>query len=469
MCKTKLLVTVGGVLLMGLAGVTQAASVPDSAQLLKEMTALQERVRELEASQNSAWLNERRAEEVKTLVREVLSDADTRASLMGSALGAGWEDGFYLASEDGGFVLRIDGRIQSRYTHNMRDTVNPVTAGQDENESGFEFPRVNLTFSGQIDSGPIFKYSVGLKTDVDDQEILLDHAWVSHDLGDTLTVKFGEDKGPFLHEELTSASYQLAADRSLMNEIFTAGRIQGVWLLHELAENLHLASSINDGFRSGEADVNAGITLGGKDFHDDDTDIATTGRIDWLVMGGWDQFMDFTAESNDPTAVKIGAAWHSEHGETGDDGAGHDGDFIAWTVDAAFECHGFNLFAALAAINEDADASGVHDQDLYGAVVQGGYRITADLEPFVRYEWIDLDGGNTNTLADDELNILTVGANYYMKKHAAKLTVDVVWAFDPIPGGVDMFGANSDNLGLLADDGTEDEQLVIRAQFQLLF
>jgi len=60
------------------------------------------------------------------------------------------------------------------------------------------------------------------------------------------------------------------------------------------------------------------------------------------------------------------------------------------------------------------------------------------------------------------VNILTVGVNYYLKRHAAKLTFDVVWAMDPIP-------MSSTGLGIPADVAGADNQVVIRSQFQLLF
>lgn len=41
----------------------------------------------------------------------------------------------------------------------------------------------------------------------------------------------------------------------------------------------------------------------------------------------------------------------------------------------------------------------------------------------------------------DELGILTVGGNYYLRRHNAKLTLDVLYAFDPVP--VDNTGAGA--------------------------
>jgi len=454
MWKSKLLVTVGGGLLVGLAGLAQAASASDAVELRQELTVLQERVHELEARKNSEWLNERRAEEVKTLIHEVLSDADTRASLMGSGLAAGYDDGFYLSSEDGGNLLRIDGRVQVRTTWNERDDDG---GGIDENERGTEIRRANLTFSGQIGSGN--SYSVGINSANEAADFQnLDHAWISHNLSEDLAVRMGEFKGAFLHEELTSASRQLAAERSLMNEVFTTGRVQGLELIWTVSEDLNVVAGLNDGSRSGE------------DFGPFDADTTDAGlgvRADLLLSGASCQFKDFTATGDDPTAIKLGGAIHYDAGETGEDTV--NANSLAWTIDLAIESQGLNGFVALAGLNEDQDAAGVHNQDMVGVVAQVGYRLTDAIEPFVRYEWIDLDGGNANALTEDELNLLTIGANYYMNNHAAKVTLDVVYALDTIPAAADMNGADASGLGLLADDGAEDDQMAVRLQFQLLF
>ena len=87
--RNRLTASVGS-LLIGLAGTVYAggASSPE-ADLQSQLATLKARLAELEAKQNGTWLNERRAQEVKSLVREVLSDADTRASLLSDGLTAG--------------------------------------------------------------------------------------------------------------------------------------------------------------------------------------------------------------------------------------------------------------------------------------------------------------------------------------------------------------------------------------------
>ncbi len=456
---------------------------------LRESNAkLEHKVSQYELGEN--WLDKRRAEEVRSLIKEVLADADTRASLLADGAVAG-HDGryFYLASADGGFRLNIDGRVQVRYLYNHRDR----GAGSviDENEAGFELRRVNLNFHGTINSGPKFLYAVGIQTEGDDQELNLDHAKIGYQISDTLTLWAGEDKAWFLREEMTSASHQLAMERSLVNEAFTLGRIQGIWLVWQPDDMFKIYGSINDGLRSGEADGAGGFECCGtsKSFNEDVVDIAFTARLDFKISGNWDQTKDFSAWEGEPTGIFVGAAVHYQVAETGDlQTAGDDLDFpniggeydafLTWTIDGSLESNGFNIFGSLVGTHtKSVETPGNNGVDHYGAMIQVGYMVIPNkLEPYFRIEWMTMD--DTGALGDtpNDVTLLTFGANWYIKKHAAKFTLDVVWALDPLEGqNIDQHpiavtkGKSLSGLGLLFDDANQDNQFVIRAQFQLLF
>lgn len=84
-------------------------------------------------------------------------------------------------------------------------------------------------------------------------------------------------------------------------------------------------------------------------------------------------------------------------------------------------------------------------------------------EPFVRWEYLDLDDAvNDGSNTYDDLNLLTVGVNRYFNQHAAKFTLGVVFALDAVP-------ITSGGLGLRADNPNIDDQTVVRAQCQLTF
>ena len=53
--------------------------------------------------------------------------------------------------------------------------------------------------------------------------------------------------------------------------------------------------------------------------------------------------------------------------------------------------------------------------------------VSDDWELFARW---DMVFGDDDIFANDEYTEITLGANYYIHKHAAKFTIDLVWALD---------------------------------------
>jgi hypothetical protein len=453
----KRFIALSGILLVSLAGLAYADS---PSELQGQVDALKARVAELEGKQQTNWLNERRAEEIKSLVRDVLSDADTRASLAETGMSAGHNGkNFFLRSEDGKFLLNLSGYSQFRYVYNNNsDHDNAGNTHHDNNEAGFELARVNLGFSGHIGS-PKIGYAIGLMIERSDEYVLVDYAYTTHELAEGLTLKLGEFKAPFLREQLTADTAQLAVEASQFSYSFGAGRVQGVALAWDAADFLKIVVSYNDGIGSGEAgDVN-------KDFDADETDYAFTGRADLKLAGNWAQKDDFTSWSGEPMGLFLGGAIHYEVGETGDGQDSTDLDkILALTVDSSLETGGFSIFGAFAYTKVNSALAAGHDRSDWGVMAQAAYNINDKIEPFVRWEWIKPD----SDLTDDDLQILTFGVNYYVIKHAAKFTLDVMWCLDPVTED-NTFGGPAGITNLLEDTATDKDQLVVRGQFQIMF
>jgi hypothetical protein len=82
--KTKFLIA--SLVLATAAGAFAATPADKDVDVVAELQALKAEVARLRAENGDSWLNQRRAEEVKSLVHEVLADADTRASLAGEGM-----------------------------------------------------------------------------------------------------------------------------------------------------------------------------------------------------------------------------------------------------------------------------------------------------------------------------------------------------------------------------------------------
>ena len=410
------------------------------------------------------------ADEVRAIVSEMLADADNRSSLLQA--GSAGHDGshFYLAGGD--FRLNVSGQIQFRYVANFGDDGDSSTFRDDSFEPGFQTRRTKLIFEGEAGD---FIFKVNGDFSRSGGGFTLQDAWVGQNLDNGWGWAWGQGKLPFLREELVSSSRQLAADRSFVNAVFNQGRSQGIVLWYE-SDDWRFTGAFSDGFNSANSDItaNKGLTITYDPITTDitnatlgggESDYALTARGEWKWAGNWDDFKDFTSAAGQEYSGLIGAAFHWEGGEAGaldpiGDPIRVDYHMYAWTVDASLEGDGWNAFASYVGAKLDADDADYVD---HGFVVQGGFVIPdSDWEIFGRWDSIIPDGDRGG---DDTFNTLTFGTNYYVDGHAAKFTFDVQWHFDE-GTSTDLVGTNT-GIGYILDD--EDNQVVLRGQFQLLF
>lgn len=424
----------------------------DLAEMRAELAAMRAEIAQLKgetpAAQSSA--------DLRAATDAALDDAMRRVNYQTEELSAG-HDGkkFFLESADGAFRMNIGGQLQGRYIYNNRTNAPGTGIDDGDNLAGFQLRRAKLKFTGNI-ADPKITYGVTLASNRDSNNTFLEVASLGYKFDNGVKVEGGRFKAPFAFDELTSSSRQQAAERSLVNEQFSIGYTEGVQVSGSPVDNLGLTLMINDGAGAGES--------GNGDFNETPVDIAVTVRGDYLVMGEDKSFAkDYVSWSGDEASLQIGGAFHHEQVKSGVDAAAGTLDaFQRFTLDALYNNAGVSAAAAVFFESQDAVA-GTAERDPFGFLIQGGYNIDDTWEPFARYEFIDLD---TAGAAEGEINVLTVGVNYYLKKHAAKFTVDGVIVLDPLDNGALSV---SDGLGLQGDGAGEDGQFALRAQFQLLF
>ena len=110
---------------LGLAGVARAQDAsPSVDDLVKRIEALETSNRELAGevvtlrkAEGDGWLTEARANEIRSIVSDVLADSESRNSLQSSGMTAGWNNGFFLESADGRFRLDVSGTVQTRFIY----------------------------------------------------------------------------------------------------------------------------------------------------------------------------------------------------------------------------------------------------------------------------------------------------------------------------------------------------------------
>jgi hypothetical protein len=425
-----------------------------------ELAQLKTRIAQLEGAQQQSWLSERQAEQVKTLIRDVLSDADTRASLLQEGMTAGIDEKgkIFLKSADGSFNMNIGGQLQFRWIANFQND----DSASDGEDSGFQVRRTKLSFSGDATLGDRkWDYEVVLAADRTDGAVEVEDIAIGTELFDGVDVKFGKYKLPFLREELLSSKRQLAVERALVTEYFTLDRSEQLEFIVSPMDEIKWNISINDGADEEMSTVGS-----------DPVEFALTSRIDAKIAGDWKQASDFVAWPEEEFALFIGGAihWQTGDGSNGDNSSESSADYLGWTVDALMEVGGFALNGAIMGgqISSDEGDVDVADRDPMGYLVQGGYSITKQIQPFARWELIDDDDAAT-----DDLQAVTVGVNYFWAKEKAKFTADVVWIYegDTPTGNPFGNGSTSDGLGFAGDFATarDDSMFILRTQFQLLF
>jgi phosphate-selective porin OprO/OprP len=481
-------------------------------ELIRRNDELAAKVERLERNQadDGTWLTEARAAEIRAIVQDTLADADTRASLQGDGATGGWNKGFFLASPDGSFRMNIKGQIQVRWAYDYRERpegANPNWNGADsENTWGWEIRRAKIAFTGYVvdpsweyEFQPIWNRNGGSSGGGTIENMYIRKTFSS--FGGATAIRVGQYKAPFNKEELVSSSRQLAAERSLVSDVFTTKFSQGIELT-QTWDAFRLTGFYGDRMRANAtiANTSAGAAAPVLESANSSAyasafqvDYALAGRAEWKPFGTWKQLDDLTSFAGEEAGLGFGVGVMAQNfrGVPATATAGgvtflNPSSMWGLTGDVTADFGGLSLFASgiYRQVQLGADAltrgGGRNDtMDQWGVVVQAGLFVAEDLEPFVRYEL-----GNTDTdqyrvanaaarAVDAEGdNLVTVGANWYpagSSNKDLKLTGDVGFSFVPI---VDFrsTGANwQQALAPPAGGNYDATQVVVRMQLQLLF
>jgi len=450
-------------------------SLAADAELRAEVEQLRAEMAQLRAEQGETWLNERRAEEVKGLIREVLADADTRSTLLEDGVLAGHDGKFFLKSADGNYLLNVTGQFQFRYIFGLQgdngvDSDDSDSHDSESSDHGFQLRRLKIGFAGHA-VVPELEYKFVVVTNRDGGDAQWDDdAYISYDMSefvDGLSITAGNQKVPFLREELISSSRQLAVDRSSATELLTANRALGIKLDWK-NDFIALAGMFHAGADTNIIDYN----------NASHADVGLAGRVDVNVLGtSWKNARDIAAWEGTETSLFLGGALLYQDGPDST-GADTDAEWIAWTVDGLFKTGPFSFMAAYQqGTLVDADTDNTSGNP-FSVVAQGGVFLIPDkFQPYVRYEYLDFDAENGSGDDIPSISLISAGFNYYIKKHNLKFTADAVYAVcGPNEDDYDSatFADNFNNNGAFSDSlgfgGFSGEgQVVFRSQVQLTF
>lgn len=426
--------------LLALGAALPAAAV--DAELRDEIRQLEARIAALEEAEHSSSIDGERDEAIRELIGDVLADADQRAVLRDHGLLAGHDGSFFIASADNVFRLAIGGQFHWRFVYNRQRN-----SPSDDHRSGFEHRRMQLKFQGHaID--PRLTYKIQGAFNRDGGVFMLLDGEIGWSIGDGWSVRIGQFRPGFLREDSTSSTRQLAVERSLVNSRFAQNRMQGIELRGRINERVRVSAMLSDGLRSRNTP-----------WQQRTVEYAITGRAEWLIAGGWQQFRQFTSPPGEQLGLMLGAAvhWQRDAFGTADDG---ELEILRWTVDGQLSLGGASFFAAFIASHENAHREASRRR--WGIVAQAAAYVAPKWELFVRYEHGDLDEPIAGV--DDHLSVLTAGLNWYIDGHRLKWTTDVGVGLKPVDSRWSTTSA-----GWRADSPGRKGQLVVRSQFQFLF
>jgi len=357
-------------------------------------------------------------------------------------------------------VVRVNFETQFRYVSNASHP--GATRTLDDHVSGFQLRRARLVLTGSLPvRGVTFRvrptYDRALGT------VSLDDAWVAWAFGTGWSLQFGQFKPVFLREEYVSGFQQLAAERSYVADYFTIDYTQGVEL-SRTGRRLRPSLAIHDGSYGANTDFTA-----------DRTRFAVNGRLEWLASGTWAAFSDFNGWASSGRGLMVGAAVDYENGEP--DSLRSVPSLAKATLDVTAKVPGADAALMLYAQRFNVDQQGNLPSNLdpahqWGVVVQAGvFPVRDRFEVYGRAERLEFDGAyyrndgaivqvGSRDLTSTRFTAYTAGVNWYVRKHSAKLTLDVVVASDPVP-------VRNTGGGLVRTDGAG--QTAVRAQAQFRF
>jgi hypothetical protein len=454
----------GATLLLGGQALAQSADATSEIEALRNtVRTLNERLANLENGASEQWLTEERAAQIRGVVHDVLADAETRSSFQDTGATAGYNRGFFISSPDGNFSLRVSAQLQIRYILN--------DAKEQPSAYGFQMRRTKLAFEGNfIDK--TWRYKVQGAFGRANGNFTLEEAYVDKNFGDGLSVRVGQYKAPWLQEQLVSSRRQLAVERSLLDGYFSQGYDRGIQLQYQTDDfrvRLWTGNGIQTPFRGGSQNVTT------SNWNTNPTNYSFVGRGEYkLGEAGWSDFSDFNSFRGNKFGAMVGVSGMIQRYNDNLGGAGANATSVSGiTADATVNFGGASLFGYFVyqtGTNVEQTDGTVGNATPWGFLVQGGYFVTDDIEVFGRYEYGNLSQNRLSDNNNNDLNMITVGANYFIAKNNLKFTVDFGINLNSLGRATYSNGfGNNDGAGYRRDVNNEQYQWALRAQVQLAF
>lgn len=324
---------------------------------------------------------------------------------------------------------------------------------------------------------------------------LLD-AWVRVNLTDDWSFRMGQFRAPYGREFLVLEQYQMAVDRSLVSLHYGMGYTQGVeleWITNEARWRFAIDDGGTDNI-VGPARVVGSQPLNSP-WYAQNAQWGITTRFDWKGEGGWKQFDQFTSPEGTEPGWLWGIAFNAQQTDPtkvisltqgpGATSAYSKNTWLGVTTDLTMQFGGASLFASayfnhvesngayfLTTVNQQNYAE-AGDVNALGFVLQASYYLAPKWEVYGRYEYMHTTASNSGDPAIQNLpisnylfqqhhmDLLTIGANWYIDGQDVKFTADMGWSLTPV---YPSYAVPATGWRV-----SQADEFVLRAQMQLLF
>jgi hypothetical protein len=361
------------------------------------------------------------------------TDNETKAGLPDKFANLSYgKNGFEFRTENNKFSLAIQNRAQIRYSDPF-DSDPRAIADLERDDSSFRIRRARTRLRGHA-YWPWMKY-------------YLQYDWSQPVLRDlTLTIDkyqwakiwFGRGKVIYNDERVTSSANQQFVNRSIVNDIFTVDRQQGVQLFGNVFPGTWHDISYSAGIFSG---------LGVGEGSNDDKHMMYSGRLQWNALGGEMPFSQSDIEFHEQPALNFAfaaatnrsrcTAFQTDSRSCRDlpgFAPGQDGQYRINQMmeEVRFKWQGFSVLHELhwKEIIDTFKSQGdpARKTNLMGGLIQAGYfphhifpAIPRNLEFAGRYAFVD---PNTQVKNDQQKEISGV-VTYFFNGHANKINFQV--------------------------------------------
>jgi hypothetical protein len=369
----------------------------------------------------------------------------------------GFDKGFFIRSADELYSLKINARMQGRFTfENLESWVEEDTLAvpdtEKDQEMAFAIARARLKLSGHV-----FSKAVGYEIQMDFgkgqfslKDAFADFALVKN----VLHLQVGQWKRPFSRQQITSSGSQELVDRAITDKAFGGGRDIGIalhnnytksptfeWavgLFNGTGESPWFEGKINTDEETGALSIDKKSKFNNvpDKFHP-----MAVVRVGFNTKG-LKGYSEADLEGG-PARFGIAASGLADFDADKDDKSG-----IRGQMDFILKAHGFSTTGALYLAAQSTSGFGNQEYSAWGGHLQAGYTVKKMVQPVLRYGVVNPKGGALEQEIMGGLALYFFGHNLKWQTDAGALLHNTE---DP-----------TGSIGLLADT-------LVRTQLQLAF